>query len=251
MIELTVALPIYNSKDIAWIAFEGLCNQKGIDFKWELLVMEEKHNAFGVDNVRKYVERLKAVGCAGFKYFGLDYQVNLPAKWKSLAEKRSETSIGYLLQAADDCPEPYRLATSYKYLKEGYDWVQNRYGYFFNISTGQCMEYDAKSVNYPTGLNMACASHLLHGLKETTINHAVDRWFFQSVNPQKVKWIENDVKGGCYTDGLNNISLTRKRYYNNPVAPFKKTSLTIEEVIPTNILTKLKTLKNDPLIAVR
>lgn len=40
-IKLTVALPVYNSKSIAWLAMESLCNQKGIDFDWEIVIAEE------------------------------------------------------------------------------------------------------------------------------------------------------------------------------------------------------------------
>ncbi len=43
MIKGTVALPVWNSKDIAWLCMESLCNQI-VDFKWELLVFEEKHD---------------------------------------------------------------------------------------------------------------------------------------------------------------------------------------------------------------
>ena len=39
--ELTVGLPIYNSKKIAWIALDGLINQIDIDFDWELVFYEE------------------------------------------------------------------------------------------------------------------------------------------------------------------------------------------------------------------
>ena len=41
--ELTVGLPIYNSKKIAWIALDGLINQIDIDFDWDLVVYEEEH----------------------------------------------------------------------------------------------------------------------------------------------------------------------------------------------------------------
>ena len=42
--ELTVALPVYNSKKIAWMAIESLCSQINVDFNWELIVYEEIHS---------------------------------------------------------------------------------------------------------------------------------------------------------------------------------------------------------------
>ena len=53
MIELTVGLPMFRSEKIAHLAFESLCNQKNIDFEWELLIMEESEERFGPDRVRE------------------------------------------------------------------------------------------------------------------------------------------------------------------------------------------------------
>lgn len=44
MIELTVAMPLYNSKYIAWLAMESLCRQKNVTFDWELIVSEEQND---------------------------------------------------------------------------------------------------------------------------------------------------------------------------------------------------------------
>jgi hypothetical protein len=239
---ITVALPIYNSQKIAWIALESLCRQK-VSVEWELLIAEEDVNAVGVEMVAEYVDRLKAAGCVSLKYFSLDYKRPLPQKWKYLAERRSKESTVFLLQAADDFSEPNRLQTSYNEVAlNGFDWCQNKNGFFYNISTGQCMEYDATLFSYPTGLNMACAAHLLDRLQESWLDRGIDRWFYQSTSPNKVKWIDNSVAGGVYTDGLNNISISRKKNYSNPSAPFKETQLTVEDVLPADIIEKLYAL---------
>jgi len=44
MIELTVGIPMFRSRHIGWLALESLCRQKDIDFKWELLIMEEEES---------------------------------------------------------------------------------------------------------------------------------------------------------------------------------------------------------------
>jgi hypothetical protein len=56
--ELTVGLPIYNSKKIAWIALEGLINQIDIYFDWELVVYEEDHDNKIFKEIRKNLYQL-------------------------------------------------------------------------------------------------------------------------------------------------------------------------------------------------
>jgi len=44
MIEMSVVMPLYRAKFIGWLAFESLIRQKGIDFEWELIIMQEKND---------------------------------------------------------------------------------------------------------------------------------------------------------------------------------------------------------------
>lgn len=240
---ITVALPIYNNKEIAWLAMEGLCRQQGITFEWELLIAEEQNErAFGHEAVAWYADRLAEIGCVSLKYFPLDYKIPLPQKWRLLAQNRDSSSIAFLLQASDDYPEPNRLANSYSRMHEGYDWAQNRYGYFYNIKTQQLLRYDARAMNTPTGLNMACAPHLLDRLEESWQPSAVDRWFIKSVKPQNIFWDEQD-KPGIYTDGYNSISTFRKVYYSKVERPFSKTDKEISDLMPADILEQLNKMK--------
>jgi len=67
--ELTVALPVYNSKKIAWISLESLCEQINIDFNWELIVYEEKHEQSVFPELFDlYIEKLKLVNCSRIVY---------------------------------------------------------------------------------------------------------------------------------------------------------------------------------------
>ena len=45
-VEITVALPVWNSEAIAWLAMEGLCNQVHPGVGWELIIMEEVEHAW-------------------------------------------------------------------------------------------------------------------------------------------------------------------------------------------------------------
>lgn len=244
MIELTVALPIWNSPKIAWIAFEGLCQQKDIDFAWELIVMEEQINQFGSEKAYEYADRLSKVGCKKFVYHALDYQIPLPQKWKAMAAMMSDTSKGFLLQAADCFSEPLRLNRTLSALNEGYEWIHNRRGYYYNIQKDRVIEFDQKTFGdgCRTGLNMAIAAKNLKNLPDSYLSFGIDNWLYKATAPKKVLWIEGEMLGGVDTDGLNNISKKRKLHFQHPKPPFKSSNKKIEDIIPLEIATKLKSL---------
>lgn len=243
MISLTVALPIWNSKKIAWLALESLCNQKEINFQWELLIMEEQIDHFGKDEVSKFADRLKEVGCASLKYFALDYRIPLPQKWKLLAEKMSPTSEVFLLQAADCYSESLRLKRSLEKSREGYDWIQNRTGYYYSLQYKKVVLFDQKTFGpgCRTGLNMAASSKLLKNLPDSFQNSGIDYWLFKSIQPKKIIWLEDEITDGVDTDGLNNISFSRRHNFYNPKPPFIRTNITIEQILPEYIVEKLNT----------
>lgn len=245
MIQLTVALPIYNSKTIAWVAFESLCRQEKVDFKWELLIMEEQIDQFGLEEVEKYADRLREVGCVSVKYLAIDYHIPLPQKWKTLADRRSGSSKVFLLQAADCYAEPLRLRRTMDKVDEGHDWIQNRTGYYYSIHYKMVILFDQKSFGYgcKTGLNMACATSILDRLPGDGFQKSgIDNWFYRMVAPVNPYWIEDCIPNGVDFDGLNNISWERRFYFHNPRAPFLKTETTIEEILPKDLIQQVKNL---------
>ena len=81
MIKLSVALPVFNSKRIAWLAMEGLCRQENINFEWELVIAEEQGpEKFGSKAFLSYEGRLREVGCVRVRYIKL-------IKWIPLKQK--------------------------------------------------------------------------------------------------------------------------------------------------------------------
>ena len=247
MIQLTVALPIWNSKKIAWIALEGLCNQKQIYFDWELLIDEEQIGEyFGLEEIKKYVERLADVRCVSIKYYAREKRIPLPQKWHALSKKVCSTSKVFLLQAADCYSEPFRLRSTLDAANEGFDWIQNKRGYFYNVNLKKVIEFnsDTSGIICKTGLNMAIATHLLKKLNnDSWLESGVDSWFFSTTQPKKIKWFEGEFTEGIDIDGLNNISLMRKRYFDTPKAPFVATEKKIESIVPIEILNLLNQIK--------
>lgn len=240
MISLSVALPIWNSKKIAWLALESLCNQR-CNFEWELLIMEEQIDEFGLEEVSKFTKRLKSAGCVSLRYFALEYRIPLSQKWKLLAKKVSGSSEVFLLQAADCYSDPFRLSRSLGKAKEGYDWIQNRRGFYYSLHYKNLILFDQSSFGpgCKTGLNMAVSTGLLDRLQDSFTQTGVDNWFFKSVNPKKICWLE-EIPEGVDTDGLNNISYSRLHNFYNPKPPFNKTEVKLPDIVPPYIAEKLR-----------
>lgn len=251
MIELTVGLPIWNSKNIAWLCLKSLCKQQGINFEWELIIAEEQIHQVGKEQIAQYVDRLKKVGCVSVRYNALDYHVNLPYKWKLLGEKASQTSEAFVFCSADDYYEPNKLKLAYDKIKAGYDWVGYRYCLYYHIKDRKLIQWDANSINWKPGNISACKTLAIKNLPETEINKGVDKWLFKTIQPSRPFIDSSDNwKNGFATDGMNNISLDRREYYYKPVAPFFKTELTINHIINPDIISGYITAVNKPLISI-
>jgi hypothetical protein len=240
MIELTVALPVWNSKRILWLALEGLCNQVHPGCDWELLIMEEQINEFGADEVAKYAERLKTVGCTSLRYFPLDYQFPLPQKWKFMAERAASTSKMFLLQAADNYPEPLRLKKTIE--NSDCDWLQDRCAYLYSFHYRTIIEFDQAifGSGCKTGSDMAIKTDLLRRLPESFEKSGIDHWLMKHTGAKNIKWLEGSVPGGVSTDGLNNISFARRFNFENPKPPFKACDKKLDDIVPEYISEKLK-----------
>ena len=151
--ELTVALPVYNSKKIAWMAIESLCNQINVDFNWELIVYEEIHSESVFPNlIYDYLELLKLNKCCKIVFITGKEKVLLVDKWISIANNTSHTSKAFLLQAADCYSPKTRLKISYdKIVKENYDWYDQTKGYFYSFISDRIVLYNYRGL---TNLNM-------------------------------------------------------------------------------------------------
>jgi hypothetical protein len=241
--KLTVALPLWRSRDIAWLAMEGLCRQKEVDFEWELLIIEENYRekirhrgdymfsvpyCLGKDEVMKYSDRLRAAGCARVEYTGirepsskLKYKTNkkggihLSNKWTAMARSASEHSLCFLLQAGDNYPQPYRLKETYDlFLRDDCDWAQSPRGIFYNFENKQALMFDV-SGSASTGLNMAVKTELLRKVPDLNISRTVDSKILKNI--QKIKAdsggelkrsssISQHWNEGLWTHGANSIS---------------------------------------------
>jgi hypothetical protein len=231
----TVALPIWNMKDITWLVMESLCNQiKPID-GWELVIFEDGENQLGEDFFYSYEERLFKAGCEQIKYFNSDNRYPLSMKWKMIASQ-SEGEY-FCLCAGDNYYSPYMLLEAEEYSKQA-DWVVTTKGYFYDINMESICRYDYYA---PFGLQMTAKTDLVKEFPFTNLNKGVDKWFASQI-PDKLILESPHWNKTLITNGLNHISYEREDLFKDPIPPYYATDVTLEEIIPKELCQRLRLL---------
>lgn len=247
---LTVGLPMYKSKNIAWLAFESLCRQQNIDFDWELLVIEEQDaQPFGLDRVSEYKDRLASLRCVRFVYIPLAKWIPLSLKWIQLGTLSSPSSQFFLLQAADCYSQPFRLKETYDLFVQnvGTDWVHSSKGPFMNLQTGKVALYNGDRRKAKTHLNMATKTHWLRKLPKHSLKSGIDGWMQQCVfyiKKAPLKIVNNvsiHYSMGVDTSGANNISKSRASMVAAIAPPFYP--MISELDLPVDIAERLRILR--------
>ena len=250
-IELTVALPVYNSKKIAWVCLEGLCNQIDIDFEWELIIYEEYHDESCFPNILfDYVNRLKEVNCKKIIFLTNNDKTPLITKWLEIANNSSDSSIVYLLQPADCYSHKKRLRVTYdKIVKEGYDWYDQKTGNFYSLLSDRIITYDYNGI---TNLCIATLTKVMRTLPNSTQTSGIDGYTYKYVSSEIGSKFKRFLDQNIYDDGLdihglNNISKQRETFFSTKPNIFKILNLTIDDLnIPSDIIEKLKSLRIKP-----
>jgi hypothetical protein len=247
---VTVALPLFNSGRIAWLALESLCRQVNAP-QWELRVCEEQNDLMlGEDGVLAYAERLTKSGCRHISYTPLQEWIPLALKWRLMAKEAGGEV--FVLQAADCYSPPNRLRTSSRLLQEnGAHWVHQQRGLFLDLRANRKAMYVHPS-GQPTALNMATLTRLLRNLPEEHVRKGVDRWLFNHAVAQcrnhplrTVFDPTEDWKHGIDTHGLNNISKKRGAMIMSTRGAFQPTDLRPRDVLPADILERLTALSKE------
>lgn len=244
---ITVAMPVYRSREIAWLPMESLCRQE-TNHKWELLICEEIHpEQCGRDFFETYRPRLEKAGCVNLEYIELAGWVNLPEKWRIMANR----ALGkiFLLQAADDFSDCNRLERSFESLQDA-DWTHDTKGHFYQAGTGMMSQFDLTTVfNWRegrTGLNMAVRTELLKDLPPTDKIWGIDGWLRDHCKTKTgvLKININDGDYGCLdVDGVNNLSIVRNEKFTKFLPPFIPAKKGIAEILPPELIEKLKAVK--------
>lgn len=246
--ELTVALPVYNSKKIAWLSIDSLCNQIDVNFNWELIIYEENHSESVFPNIlNQYIDTLKNNNCSRIVFISGNEKVLLIDKWIEIANNASKSSIAFLLQAADCYSPKNRLKTSYnKIVKENYDWYDQTKGYFYSFISNKVILYDFKGL---TNLNMCLKTEYIKTLPKSNINKGIDGYIYNHcLNTLKKsgkslkRFYDNTLyQDSVDTHGYNNISKNREEYFTTKPNIFKPTKLNLNNLV---IGEKIKNVDN-------
>lgn len=236
---VTVAIPVWNSRPIAWLVMESLCNQL-TSLPWELIIYEEKHEAAcGTDYFAEYKDRLMNAGCSSFRYLSNDVKVSLGEKWSALARAAHKLSKMFCLCDADNYYQKYMIEDTLSAYLSGYDFLTAKRGYFYNITDKSLALYDKYRAR--TGLQMSYRTELIRGFPAIKQHSLLNGAIFDYCKPEKIKIEEKHTDCLC-THGQNNISGPRGDKITALEDPFYGTDKKLEDIVPQYIADKLREL---------
>lgn len=248
-VSITVALPAFNATKIIWLALESLVNQKiKPHVYWELIICEEYGESRNI--VNKYIAKLKRVNCVRLHYIYIypnkeGFLANqgiylLLEKWVRVAKTSSPSSYIYVLMACDIYAHPHRLMVHYNHFQNKDCIISTQpIGPFYNINNRKIFIYDGTILSKTKArhLNMAFRLEYIKHIRIINKRRSIDTYIQNEIilqlknkfnNKNNIYYDTSDNwKYGFDTDGMNNISKTRKQFYNTP------------EPIVNNILTNL------------
>ena len=234
---ITVALPLWKAKDVAWICLESLCRQKTI-IPWELIICEERtKDRFGEEGVSEYIERLQKAGCTNVNYLIQEKRLLLAHKWRRMVNYVSDDSIGYIMCGGDNFYQPLMVQQSYDAIKAGADWFSTYECHFYDINTKAFVTFKRKS---HSGIEMALSISNAKKIIGSGKKKGIDTFIHRIVAPENQVWNET----GCGLDtvcthGKNLISWNRGKLINRPARPFRPTKKVVEDYLPPEILKRL------------
>jgi hypothetical protein len=250
MIELSVALPVWNSKKIAWLPMESLCRQLKPTCGWELVIFEESHSEqLGEEFFRGYEERLKEVGCERMHYMTSQTKYPLPQKWVMISQETDVCSRGFIMCAADNHYHQWMLQDMEEAIKVA-DWCLITKGYFYDFNLDKVIKY-----SYPglVGLFMTASTPMVRKFEKSNLERGVDGWFCEQMKKQAHG---QGVNLRCFidgsdhwqhqvnTNGLNNISTGRVVSLEREKHPFYKTDTKLQDIVPEDIYRRMMYITN-------
>ena len=230
---VTIALPVWNAKDICWLSMESFCRQM---FPFELIIFEEEHpNQLGRDWFFGWEKSLKLAGCTRILYLTSEQKYTLAEKWCAIAEKADSTAFCFC--GCDDYYDENMCRDAYDSVQKGHDYIYETRGYFYHIMLKKMILY---SIHKYKGLMQSAPTDRVRNIKPIKKNSGVDRWIHDSIRPQSPEMRTGEKNIVC-TDGFNNIS-KRTPFYTDIRLPFYPTERTIFDILPRDVAEKLISL---------
>jgi hypothetical protein len=247
MIELSVAMPLYRGKYIVWLAFESLIRQRGINFEWELIVVEELNNeSVGYEQLTKYYKILKEIGCRRLQYIELNSWIPLAEKVGLLIDQTTSNSRILTFGIADYYSFPLRLRTCYDAFKNDIDWFRTKKLIYYNLFSGSIVE---REISDRGSCCKAVSLDIARRIEKGSAWRGVDGWFYRSCITAKGTDLKVFIDSsdnwmyGFNTHGFNNISYNRGRKIDELTNSFVKSSVDLTKTIPEEVLNRLNSCR--------
>ncbi len=239
---ITVGLPVYNMKEIAWLVMESLCRQQTSD-PWELIIFEEEHKgACGDKFFNGYKGRLTDAGCVRLTYMTAKEKKPLSYKWIEIAKKADIESKMFCICGADNYYQRFMVQDAADAYNEGHDWVTTRVGYFYNLLSDRMVKFDISGNPHAnTGLQMAVSTNLIRNIPYAEKHKLIDNWMFNSCKPKRKKALMKNFDS-LATHGYNNISKNRGKMIDKHMPPFYKTAVRPADILPEDVEIRLRKL---------
>jgi hypothetical protein len=254
MIELSLVLPFWKAKNIGWLPLESFVRQVGIEFEWELIVAEENiNNYLGEGFFMGYKKQLEKVGCVNLKYIKLNKWVPLGEKLFILRNNCSDVSKIFTWTAADCYYSPRSLSTQYNAFSENdIHWFLTEKTPYYDIKTKKWILDDKSIVKRKDDcMEKSYLMELVRKFSDTKFKKkrsGLDGFF----HSQLIKLVGGSKKLKTYVDkgdnwkyrfstnGMNTITLFRKKYFKKLCDSFCICPVDVEKNIPKDIMKKLK-----------
>ncbi len=260
----SIGIPMYRAAPIGWLSLESVARQERVDFPWEVIVVEDEDDPerMGEEAVRVFEPRMRERGCVALKYEVMPGRPPLALKWRRIGQLLGPACGVFMIQGCDDYCDPLRFARTHRLFADPeLDWIQSRFGMFYDIATGDLVLYDDQLkkdyevpsggfTRQPTGLNMAGRAAPFRSLPEEEVRRGVDQWLFRNVldskpSPLKVTWDEQEVDWhpAVFTQGMNTISLHRWHLMRRIEPPFAACVKALPELLPEAVSDRLQALR--------
>ena len=244
-IVLSVVIPYFRAGYIGWVPFESLIRQENIDFKWEIVIIEENfENPFGLDRILEYKDELAKVGCSRIKYISIKKWLPLSAKWYFLVDACSASSKIVAMNSSDIYCSKLRLSKQYSKLING---DKNWYKIGGNLVYDIGLDYHVKLISMDPKRSDTCSAaasmELMKKLPLACVKVNVDGWRYNTLKNVGIDFFYDNTadlqKDTININGLNNLSLGRAKNVKNIKPPFKKCCDDLCNHIPIEISQKL------------
>jgi len=244
-ITLSVILPLFRGKNIAWVALESLVRQEDINFNWELIVIEEDFESpFGLDEIIKYKDQLKNIGCVTIKYISLKKWIPLSAKWYFLIQESSESSKVIAFCAADMYQSKKRLSKQYDVLMStNKNWYKIAENLIYDLGLDSHAIFPI-SEDRNDSCSVSASKDLVKNLPLICLKKHVDSWLYNTLLDSGLDYYydnESELKYDTINvNGINNLSIGRENRLSKIEPPLKKCCDNLENHIPKDMVKKFK-----------